>query len=645
MGVPNFLPSLLEPHSAGRPFDIRQWSPNDNAENENDNDTSSNNHDTSESSESHSRKLRVAIDVSTWVYKACQGFGDILADDRFLDNFGRRQLQQEQQQNQQQEQPQTHDKRSTSIQPSTEQIQQFTQKCVSFVTSRLQDWQAHADILVVLDGRSPPAKIATVTERRAQRQADQTARDSSHTTTTDRIQANKRAGAGTEYPHVMDALVVQLRSLGIPLLNAPYEADGQLAYLSEQGLVDIVVTEDSDLLPCGATAVLYKVLDKQWPPYFQNHSLLAAHHYDDHAHKRHKRAMSTTTHPQSNQEPTTQHSSSYSSIYEGLLIRQEDWGACRTHNLQDISPALLALVFCLAGCDYCASLPGIGIGKALAIVRQVYCDITGKNTQTPPLRRVLDQVYQSSWQKAQELTPAFRQTYEENLVAALVSFRHGIVWDPFSGECMFRNRDTPDPEFVSYPPYRRLVEAKDSLQTIVGTLIPSPTCQYIAEGWLEARTERPRTAGKGQPYLALPRHVQDFVNRRKKTTEGSNPELLSQEQQQQQEDEEQDDDDDTDSRTTTAQTPMSVSHRNEMSTPHSSSQSTTTGLASQLPSSLSQSTGASSQPLLSGGDSPREASQSSTMPESQEENVIHMDDVDDDDLLETQQPETQDPMG
>ena len=339
-----------------------------------------------------------------------------------------------------------------------------------------------------------------------------------------------------------------------------------------------------------------------------------------------------------------QHSSSYSSIYEGLLIRQEDWGACRTHNLQDISPALLALVFCLAGCDYCASLPGIGIGKALAIVRQVYCDITGKNTQTPPLRRVLDQVYQSSWQKAQELTPAFRQTYEENLVAALVSFRHGIVWDPFSGECMFRNRDTPDPEFVSYPPYRRLVEAKDSLQTIVGTLIPSPTCQYIAEGWLEARTERPRTAGKGQPYLALPRHVQDFVNRRKKTTEGSNPELSSQEQQQQHQ--EQDDEDDTDSRTTTAHhTPMSVSHRNGMSTPYSSSQSTTTGLASQLPSSLSQSTGASSQPLLSGGDSPREASQSSTMPESQEENVIHMDDVDDDDLLETQQPETQDPMG
>lgn len=39
---------------------------------------------------------------------------------------------------------------------------------------------------------------------------------------------------------------------------APYEADAQLAYLSRAGIVDVVITEDSDLLAFGARSVLYK---------------------------------------------------------------------------------------------------------------------------------------------------------------------------------------------------------------------------------------------------------------------------------------------------------------------------------------------------------------------------------------------------
>lgn len=40
---------------------------------------------------------------------------------------------------------------------------------------------------------------------------------------------------------------------------APYEADAQLAYLSKEGLVDTIITEDSDLLVFGAKRVLYKM--------------------------------------------------------------------------------------------------------------------------------------------------------------------------------------------------------------------------------------------------------------------------------------------------------------------------------------------------------------------------------------------------
>ncbi len=42
---------------------------------------------------------------------------------------------------------------------------------------------------------------------------------------------------------------------------APYEADAQLAYLQKEGLVDLVVTEDSDLLVFGCESVLFKLDD------------------------------------------------------------------------------------------------------------------------------------------------------------------------------------------------------------------------------------------------------------------------------------------------------------------------------------------------------------------------------------------------
>jgi len=38
-------------------------------------------------------------------------------------------------------------------------------------------------------------------------------------------------------------------------LVAPYEADAQLAYLSMKGIVDVVISEDSDTIPYGCRRV------------------------------------------------------------------------------------------------------------------------------------------------------------------------------------------------------------------------------------------------------------------------------------------------------------------------------------------------------------------------------------------------------
>jgi len=50
-----------------------------------------------------------------------------------------------------------------------------------------------------------------------------------------------------------------LRKMKIEYVVAPYEADAQLAYLFKEKYVDLILTEDSDLLAFGAEKVLFKL--------------------------------------------------------------------------------------------------------------------------------------------------------------------------------------------------------------------------------------------------------------------------------------------------------------------------------------------------------------------------------------------------
>ena len=47
----------------------------------------------------------------------------------------------------------------------------------------------------------------------------------------------------------------ECRSMGVECIVAPYEADAQLAFLEKVSIVDLVITEDSDLLAFGCKRV------------------------------------------------------------------------------------------------------------------------------------------------------------------------------------------------------------------------------------------------------------------------------------------------------------------------------------------------------------------------------------------------------
>ena len=55
------------------------------------------------------------------------------------------------------------------------------------------------------------------------------------------------------------SFILALRQLGIEYYVAPYEADAQLAYLYLTNYVQLVITEDSDLIAFGVDLALFKM--------------------------------------------------------------------------------------------------------------------------------------------------------------------------------------------------------------------------------------------------------------------------------------------------------------------------------------------------------------------------------------------------
>jgi 5'-3' exonuclease len=263
MGVSDVLPKILE--SSGRPIDLRDFLFFCNG--------SIHPHHQQNGNGTMRRCLRIGIDVHSWIFTAGYAFSDRLGDARHLTNYGRADLVQQQQQQQQQQQG--------SLGPSEEDIDSYVVACTNYVMKRLQTLRdtTHARLLVVLDGRSPPIKRKEVQRRRQVTQEhnrlrqDPTVALGSPATiqvaNERRTMANKRAGPGPYLSRILDSVAHAVRGTSeneednascISLLVAPYEADAQLAFLARQRYIDVIITEDSDLMAHGAPYILYKSL-------------------------------------------------------------------------------------------------------------------------------------------------------------------------------------------------------------------------------------------------------------------------------------------------------------------------------------------------------------------------------------------------
>ncbi|KAL3772367.1 hypothetical protein ACHAWU_005544 [Discostella pseudostelligera] len=304
-----------------------------------------------------------------------------------------------------------------------------------------------------------------------------------------RISASKRAGTGKDYSlrrEILSSLLTEFRKRSWPVLVAPYEADGQLGYLANCHAVDLVVTEDSDLIALGVPRLVYRL--GGW----------------------------------NGKNDANRSSSSWQSggnaLLRGTLLERSDLGSSQGLDLRDFSNAMLATMFVAAGCDYCDSLKGIGIVTSRNIVKKAFHggEADGKyrrESNLPVLRILLNELFRSCSKDVRaQLLPlddpekeGLRLAYERSFLAALAMYRHPLVYDPILGEHVIANDVSVDANgnsraatasslflmderiLMEYEPYKELVTVKENLYQVVGTPMHPRIARGIAEGLIDPR--------------------------------------------------------------------------------------------------------------------------------------------------------------
>ena len=171
---------------------------------------------------------------------------------------------------------------------------------------------------IVFDGDYLPSKAATESERAGKRAE-------SKRVGLELYRMGKPSQAHLELQKAVDVtpemarqFIEQLKINKIQYVVAPYEADAQLAYLERKGMIQGIISEDSDLLVFGAKRLLTKL--------------------DQHG--------------------------------DCVEINRDDFTACKEISLVGWSDAEFRRMAILSGCDYLASINNMGLKTAYRLVRK-----------------------------------------------------------------------------------------------------------------------------------------------------------------------------------------------------------------------------------------------------------------------------------
>lgn len=165
---------------------------------------------------------------------------------------------------------------------------------------------------IVFDGGRLPSKESTEDSRAARREKSKTLGLELYKTgrVTQARQEFQKAIDVT--PYMARLFIERLKSLNIQYVVAPYEADAQLVYLENHGIISGIISEDSDMLVYGAKVLISK-LDKHG---------------------------------------------------DCVVINRDEFTACRDISLVGWTDEQFRQMCILSGCDYLANIPKMGLKTA-----------------------------------------------------------------------------------------------------------------------------------------------------------------------------------------------------------------------------------------------------------------------------------------
>jgi exonuclease-1 len=211
--------------------------------------------------------------------------------------------------------------------PQESQCNQYHYDALVLIRPRFVDFAMHRVRMlqhfgiipyIIFDGDYLPSKAATEASREKRRL-------DSKKLGMELLNAGKTSQAYLEFQKAVDVtpemarqFIDELKKVGVQYIVAPYEADAQMVYLERKGIIDGILSEDSDLLVFGAKCLLTK-LDQ------------------------------------------------YGNCIE---VNKADFCACKDVTLTGWSDTEFRTMAILSGCDYLASITNMGLKTAYRMVRK-----------------------------------------------------------------------------------------------------------------------------------------------------------------------------------------------------------------------------------------------------------------------------------
>jgi exonuclease-1 len=197
-------------------------------------------------------------------------------------------------------------------------LERPTKAYINYFNKRIQMLR-HFNIkpYFVFDGDYLPSKGNTEKEREIRRNEYKQLAIEAKKTGNSKLAFNYYQKACDISPEMAKSVINELKIKFIKYIVAPYEADSQMVMLEKLGLVDGIISEDSDLLIFGCKTLITKLNDKG----------------------------------------------------QCIEIKRDNFNKCKGSYINNFNDDQLLLMATISGCDYTKGIPGIGIQKAIQLTQ------------------------------------------------------------------------------------------------------------------------------------------------------------------------------------------------------------------------------------------------------------------------------------